>query len=128
MDKEKVIDVFLSKGLDYLKSAESFAQKQVPAYIEEILKFRVYVEAVDCLWALLFIVVGIVVIYSTCFKKWGKEKKAPIHNEECIFPMFLFFGGFPVLAGSLSLISGLLDIIQIHVAPRMYLIEYFTDL
>ncbi len=128
MDRNKIIDEFLVKGLEYLKSAEAFAQENVPAYLEEILKFQAYKEGVSCLWSLPPLILAIFLGYMTFFKKYGEDSEPLIDVHDDV----VMWGGMgTILFSCLTLnvfITNALDVVQIHVAPRMYLIEYFKDL
>ena len=128
MDKTQIVDKFLNKALGYLESAEAFAQEQIPAFIEEVLRFKVYEESVDILWGLLFIVVGILVIYITSFRKYGDEKETLIESDEDFVPVSFFFGLLPIIFGILMGITSSLDVVKIKVAPRMYMLEYIKEL
>lgn len=120
MNKNEVVDKFLQKGLKYLESAESFAGKEVPAFLDEVLRFNVYAESVSALWSLPLFVVAFT-IYRMCRSQLEKDG---MDGE--VFNGFLFCLAF-ALSGLFVLVNNLLDVVKIIVAPKMYLLEYLKD-
>ena len=126
---DKRLEILINKSLTYLESGEAFLSKNVPIYIEEILKFQMYEEGVDALWAMPLLLLAAALFYFIFIRK-NKEGVIGLNtwDEGDVVGAIIFGVLLPFLIGTILLISNLLDIIQIHVAPRMYLIEYFKDL
>lgn len=130
MQNKKIIEEFVNKGLKYLESAEAFAQQNIPAYIEEILTYKLYEEFLHVLWSLPFFFIFGVILYILFIRKDDEGKT--FYNRDLYisddFMSGLLMGMFTFLVGILVLLSQSLDIIQIYTAPRMYLVEYFQNL
>ena len=126
MATEKVdfLNKLTEKALKYLESAEAFAKDNIPSFIEEILLYKVYEEGLDCVWGLFVIMLGILGLYL--FIRKDKDGKRLVNSEAGV--MIISVGLAPLVLGIIMFFDGLLDVIKIHIAPRMYLLEYFRDL
>ena len=109
MKKEKLINKFFEKLLNYADKAESFASDQVPFYVEEMLKFGAY-EATTWFWIglgalILFLAMALIMMMIA----------------EDVFILILFF--VPVIVFLLLTVNSYLTIKKIEIAPRVYIVE-----
>ena len=99
--------------LSYLKTAADFAAEQAPLVLQEILNWGI---ASNLLW----IIIGILFIALIVIGNVKLTRKYP--NDD-FAPLYVIsgLGGFFILIGVLM---SMFDVVQIIVAPRVYLIEY----
>lgn len=107
------------KAMDYLQSAEAFVAKEVPAFVSELLEFKIVEHLVSGLIpfivALILIITGIVLI-----KTIGKE-------EDGVFIGGLIlstFGGFVFILAIAIESHEFIDAYKAYKAPRVYLMDY----
>lgn len=116
-----------------IKTTADFAKEQVPIFIEEILNFHLIYNSI---WALVFLGIAGAFLYG--FRKRGKENKRnrghimagqnlededkdALSGSMCL--LFIGFAGFSCLS-----IYWWINIIKITVAPRLYLLEYASEI
>lgn len=128
MDKE-LMNMFLEKTLAYLNSAEAFLQKNVPAFIEEMLVFDFYVAV----FYSIFPVVLVLLFGGITYKCWKEHenKENSCDAREC-------YGGFGSVAMVVTAIllfvsmfvvpGNIITTIKIKTAPRVYLVEKISGM
>ena len=106
------------KALEILTGTQAFVIEQAPDFMRQILAYKM---AMNILWFIISsISIGALLLTADRVYKWGKE------HHELFFPCMLW-----VIGGFVSMtiwICTLTDIIQIHFAPKVYLLEYFAYL
>ena len=75
MDKE-ILNKFLEKALQYLNSIESFTGKNVPLFLEEIIKYTILHSLFIIFVSLLFVVAGFF------FIKFAKKKAEDVKDQK----------------------------------------------
>lgn len=119
MEKE-LLNKFFQTMLDILQDAKSFMEKEIPLVCQEILKYNLYKSVIYS--SLCGIAMSLTIYFSyKLFKFVAKDSP----GDEAI-PIFI--GGFVSVFLLIGTISNALEAIQIIVAPRIYLIEYFANL
>jgi hypothetical protein len=128
-DVEKAVDPFKEQALGVLKSlieaatqAGDFIKDQIPLVIQELLAFNTakYV---------LFVVVSVAALTASvfwiryCFKRY---KAANDHWSEWNLATIPGFVLLPV--GAAALVASTVNLLQITLAPRVWLIEYAAAL
>lgn len=109
----------LRKTLEWLKEAESFAVEQAPLLVEEVLWFETITHFLYC-----FMFLGFVGITTYCIHLIAVSDGLK-GNEEATFGCFLMLLD---VVFSIGIVYNLVTILQIQVAPRLFLIEYFSDM
>jgi len=125
--KEEILNKFGEKLLQYAESAEMFASKEVPLYVEELLKFRVLENYIQIgAW------VGAIALTSSFLaasllwwkaKEWGEYESGPAVTT---ITVSILLGAFLLLGGAFS-VSNLTEIYKIKVAPRVFIIDYIRS-
>ena len=119
MKPDKAIELFTSKAISYLESSEAFLKKEVPVFIEELLRY----EAIEAV-VILVVLVGLGII----FIKWSFYFKNKMKEEPySLYDMGLTIMVIVSLVILLFVTMTTLKIIKINTAPRAYLIEYLRS-
>ena len=119
MEKE-LLNKFLATMLELLQDAKGFMEKEIPLICQEILKYNFYksiIESAICTVLLLIVIYGTVKLYKFTVKQDAANEPGPL-IVGIPLTVCLFFG----------VVCNALDAVQIALAPRLYLIEYFTHL
>lgn len=107
------------KALEYLQKGENFLSEEAPLYVTELLNWKLGENIV-------LLVVSLLVFISAIFV--GKKTYNYTNNENYPKEFFVVIGGIYAVAaglgGFLGLINHILIILQIVIAPRVYLVEY----
>lgn len=134
MSKE-LMEEFAKKAMSYLQTVEAFTKTEVPAFINEILQYKMYYEGVMVAVGLLLILISTLVYLK--FNKKDEDGKSMLqpytgdhanHYDFDIVGFSCLFSGIPIICGLCMTISHTLKVIMITVAPRLYLLEYFKSL
>lgn len=112
--KEEILKVF-SELLNLLKQGVDLGVEQLPSLLNEILEYNLVMSTIGLTFA--FILAGFV-IYTIIRREywWNGDSPRPL---------------FPVIICIISLVSfctNIKDVVQIIFAPRLYLIEYLSNL
>jgi len=139
--KEETINKLTEKALEYLNSAEAFASEQIPAYIEELLSFKVFehlVNSADFLLILPFFIISLTVVYLAVRADSGGSKArnnnriiSAIYGKDLEGPLIVIGSFASVITGIAFFVAvagakhDMLNAYKAHKAPRVYLVEYF---
>jgi len=116
---EQMDEVF-GKLLEWLEATESFAQEQVPILLQEILTWKMVESS-----AISTIALGCMAAYFTMLIVAEK----PLVKDECTaVGVLTFVGILTTLISTIVFLVHLFAVLQIHFAPRVYLIEYMREL
>jgi hypothetical protein len=102
-----------------------FASKEIPPFINEFLQWK-FIEAgiYSGCWALIFLICFVAGIFVI---KWKKQIGRAFSNTDGITIFFFFFWlSFCIILIATFVpvfLSNILTMVQIHVAPKVYLIE-----
>ena len=116
---EQMDEVF-GKLLEWLEATESFAQEQVPILLQEILAWKMASAT-----AVLTISFGCMAAYFTMLIK---AEKPLIRNQCDAVGVLTIVGILTTLISAIVFLVHLFTVLQIHFAPRVYLIEYMRGL
>jgi uncharacterized Tic20 family protein len=117
MDKT-ILDNFLVEMIELLRTAKDFTLEQAPQVAREFLHYH-------AILSLVWILVGFIgILFSFKFKNKTDEyvKKDPTN-----FPFYLFVA-IPFLLSSALTLLNVMNLVEIELAPRTYLIEYVSSL
>lgn len=117
MNKE-ILNKFLEKALQYLNSIESFTGKNVPLFLEEVVKYTIFYNSFIAFVCLLLVVTALIFINFARKKMEDDEGwmlATVITSIFAILPMF-------------KIIESVNLIIKAWVAPRLFLVEYLKNL
>lgn len=124
--QEKLIE----KALQYLQSAEAFASKEVPAYIQELVEFKIFEHLVyyfnDFLITIPLAILGVYGYRKV--SKWlnGLDKKSHTYDSNNGSQYILLFLIIPLVISVIGT-GHLVQAYKAYKAPRVYLVEYFTN-
>ena len=122
--KQEISDQLVTKALEYLKSAEAFAKAEVPAYLQEVVTYHIYSNVVAIILNLFLFSIA---CYLLLVINKDLKRDHVLHTDNLGVPVGILSGiGVPVtfICMCCSFMQGLKAII----APRMFLIEYFSNL
>lgn len=117
-------DRLTEKALEYLRNIESFVDSEAPEVIQQTLRYK----TISTYCGLIFVITGIVVCLSVLFYSFYYPKYDKYDHLELISVLtriipisllILFIGGF---------LSELDTLMKLYIAPKLFLIEYFTNL
>jgi uncharacterized membrane protein len=114
---QKSVAAIIDKGLSSLDTAVSFLSAEIPDLIRQIL-----------LWHMTR--AGVVALISAAFMyAYYRLIKHAIKNDviDDVSPL-LVIGAVTSIIAFICLIASLMDVLQIAIAPKLYLIEYATSL
>jgi hypothetical protein len=124
----KITEQFLAKTLEYLNSTEAFLQKNVPAYIEELLVFSFYEHVLSVVF-ILSLLVGTAFLTFIAHKKAKSPERSREGKEgyEFLCGAGVFVTGIFFIMFILSSAKNITQAIKIKVAPRVYLVEKLSS-
>lgn len=134
--KEDALSKFVAEMTEILKSAKDFTLAQVPDVIQQVLRWQLAHAIYHMVLGLIFIIVAYNVKSAASrvlAKAVTKDKEGGYRNtdwtdhSEIVVPG-LFGIVIAAVTGTIMLLSNLEDVIQITIAPKVYLIEYFATL
>jgi len=105
-----IMEEIVKKSLEYLQNGELFLAKEMSLYIQEVLKYAL-VKSHTVGAVLLLCFLSFLIMFIRGFREDSDD---------------LIVGGS--VGGAiflLLLLTSVMTIVQIHIAPRMYLVEYF---
>lgn len=118
------------KLLQYLETTEVFIQKELPLFVEELLRWHFWHSLLLFVLGITLIVAA-VVVPRMVYKKYGPEK-----DNYCVYANdWRLIFGVTTLVGEIVIftligLEGLLNLewLQILLAPRGWLVEYVMKL
>ena len=111
-----------SKLLGWVNTIEDFTMEQLPLFVEEILTYRAIYHGI---WASLgFLAVG-VIIYLLIKYRLKRDEDGYFDPGELFTFVFMWIANFILLGVS---VAQTFKFIMVLVAPRLYLIEYVSNL
>ena len=110
------------KALDYLSNIETFVSNEIPNYLTEVVEWAI---AKSILLAGVFLLFTIAFIVSASIIIRKPDEKFRDYDNKYIGFWILLVAG---LAFSSGVFCNLFTLVQACVAPKVYLIEYFTRL
>lgn len=126
--KNELPDSFLGKTLEYLNSAEAFLQKNVPAYVEELLTFDFYSAL---LWMLVpILITALLFLVARKFRQLEEAAIKGRNEEEPYMVGKVLTTTFAIVMIVVSIVNGAQKIetmVKIKVAPRVYLVEKISE-
>ena len=126
--KDDISKKFLEKAYHYLESAEAFAAKEVPAFINELLNFKFVEVAIDFIFltVLALFLLAISIYIFRCVYKELDKKDSGWGDDRVVFSTF---GAAACLIVSVSIFGmgikdNIVEMYKIKYAPRVYLLDY----
>ncbi len=124
---------YAEKALTWLESGANWVAGEIPIYIEELLRWKVAESIVNVsilsILTLTFIFGGVFLIRFG-FRIMREEKFKDYYGNDMEVACFMCGAFFSLIHFSwlAVIIHNILVIIQINVTPRVYLMEYLTDI
>ena len=119
MKTEDLLGKFTEKAIKYLESAEAFATREIPIYIEELLTYRFYHEVMDLIY---FFPFSLVICYGFYLAyKFVKDENS--FTRECGLLLSIVSVVCSV-AWTVNFIDQSKDLVKLKTAPRVYLVDY----
>ena len=128
--KQELITKFTDKLLQYAESAEMFASKNVPLYVEELLRYKfmehVFTFMLPVILLVVLTVVALGIIRLT--KTYPLRNEYKNVNDAYIFPIIVIPIMYFVLLGTtVGDTRHLMQAYKIKAAPRVYIIDYLRN-
>lgn len=108
----------ISSGIDVVKS-------QAPDIITEFLKWKFTCALIFVIMGLILIVAGGSVIFYCLF--YCYKKPDIFYDTEVLILASIFLGGLPIVTGTALTLVNIFPLVQIWIAPKIYLIEYIVS-
>jgi hypothetical protein len=128
---KEVLADYAVRALAWLESGVDIIQEELPLYIEELIKWNIAENIIYLILYLLGVItLGISAKLSMKTHKIQKAKVTDITNWDD-FGYWVWFV-LSILAAISLFIGGILtqvtELVQLYIAPRVWLVEYLTDL
>lgn len=121
---QELLTEYAMKALEALESGVNWLSGELPLYIEELIKWRFgYILYLIIVGVLLF--VGLLLLGIKLCKIYPDTKSMEAEMGTVLGAVFSFIGS---LAGGIMILVNIPVLIQISIAPRVYLLEYLTGL
>tara|TARA_R110002050_G_scaffold108009_2_gene218590 strand:+ start:353 stop:709 length:357 start_codon:yes stop_codon:yes gene_type:complete len=114
---EELLRPLVEKAISGIEKGVDFAIEQAPLLVQEFYNWHI-AETV------IYLVISVILL-SIPYVMYRLDKKYDFSNEIILFPVFVSLVSF--LIGVIMFVAGLLDLVKLIVAPRLYLIEYFLN-
>nr|DAY73722.1 MAG TPA: hypothetical protein [Caudoviricetes sp.] len=113
----KMIDVTIQSVSDVV----AFGKQQIPDIINQLLMWKIAESGVWLLFGIVFLCVGM--FFSNHYYNRLEELEEGLGMAARIVGSII-----SILAGSIMIVSNLLDVLYIWLAPKVWLIEYGAEL
>jgi hypothetical protein len=124
-----------NKGLSWLNSAEAFTKEQLPDFAEQVITYQIFSQAALVIAGVVTLGIATRCVFNILGElnkpAWNKYGRNEFKKEECGSENVIATNVIIcVITGVISLpfLSNTLDLIKAAVAPKVYLLEYFTSL
>jgi len=130
-DLEQTLDVILQKALEIATQTGEFVMEQAPLLLQEFYNWHISMHILGIILGIAFMIMPFFISRLWGYKEEQKDKKLPYKlnrryyykSEEVPAYAVLIIGN---LIGIIIFIIHIYKLIFVLVAPRIYLIEYFT--
>ena len=117
----------IKKAIEYLSSIEAFAGKEVPAFIQELLEFKIMEHLIHAIGSsvggglLLSAIVGLfcIPLFHDCGDFDNKARKLLIKGT--------LFSSIIIIPFMFVMSNNTLQAYKAYKAPRVYLVDYFKS-
>ena len=114
---EELLKPLVDKAIGGIEKGVDFTIEQAPLLIQEFYNWHIAESIV-------YIVLAVILL-TVPYLMYRLDKKYDFANEAIVLPIFVSLVSF--IVGVTMFIAGLLDLIKLIVAPRLFLIEYFLN-
>jgi hypothetical protein len=114
---QKSVSAIIDKGLSSLDTAVSFLSAEIPDLIRQLLLWHMTRAGVVALITGVF-------MYAYC-RLFNFARKSNFLEDAA---PYLFVGGIAFIIAFIFFVAAVLDVLQIAIAPKLYLIEYAAGL
>lgn len=121
----------LQKALSYVENLETFVGEQLPPFVNEILNYAMFE---NILWLIIVCILGSA-SFGIWWKLWTAENRHCVDDAgdivdvgkfiSCLIALVSLFASVLTFSHSLS---PLMLIGKIYLAPRLFIIEYLSEL
>jgi uncharacterized membrane protein YidH (DUF202 family) len=114
--------------LTTLKSAKAFAIEQAPDVVRQLLAWKYALAVTQTIAALVVLLaIGLIVRKTARYVEEQKKREKYFNADSVWFPVAMGCGTVGII-DLIVLVEGALDWLQLHFAPKVYLIEYLSHL
>lgn len=115
----------IKKMIEWVESSSCFIQGQIPDYIEQLLKSRLISTWFNLgILSIAFIVC--LILWSWCL--WKQSTYLKSYDVPCPIVMGCFMPIAIVVPLFIGVISEIHDLINIYIAPKVYILNHLRDL
>ena len=114
------MEEFLQQTLEWMQSGIDWFNAELPIYVEQLIKWKLASNWVGVGIGIILIVLGFVSL-KIMYKKHNENKEFG-YSDEWMWLWVLV--SILWLSGTIILISCTMNVLQLMIAPRVYLIEY----
>lgn len=128
LEAKPIIDQWSAELLAWAKSGSGFVTEQIPLLVKEIIRWGLAEKAIYCSIGIILLSLGIILFrYLHTHRSWLRQALNS-YNEDVPAMSLCILTLAANLVGALIFFINLHDFIKILVAPRLYLIEYLSQL
>jgi|SRR6478736_557273 len=119
-------DQLIDRLIGYLNSTEVFLKEQVPSFIEEIIRYYTVYYWTLSITAILQILLCLFVIHRIYIN--DKNNEGIFYDSEVILVAGAVGSFFASIISICELYTGVHRLIQIYLAPKLFLLDYLRGL
>ena len=136
MKKEEIMDqvnILLKEMVELLKQGKQFAEEEIPLVLQEFLTWGLTNSIMWIVIGIMFFLLGRYLPYAWLKKEQTDEDDDKFFNRYCkdyqsdVVTGWIFFMVLGTIGACITIIN-LFNTIKILIAPRIYLIEWFSDI
>jgi hypothetical protein len=119
--KEETLNDVTRKLLEYAESAETFAQAEIPKYIEELLNYMVIANAFDIALMSVIVFTALIAFIAVLLKYDYLDDNHLAEPLLCVSGIFLVSS---IVISICIVPNSAKEIFKIKTAPRVFIIDY----
>jgi hypothetical protein len=127
----EILKSYAQQALEWLSKGVAFVAEEIPIYIAELLKWKAFEHGAYIVIGFSFIVLFFILLkkYLPALLKWDYDKSPEEEDRGHIYTIIVLAITFFMAIGGINMFFGhIFSFIQIMVAPRIFLLEYVTDM
>ena len=117
-ESDKAIAAVLNRALEGANAAGDFLKEKLPDVLQQLLLWNIWKHSLVVALYLTVMVLSVLLIRKAWKENW----------DEAVAAFVTFVGIFACVIFSLIMISSLFELVQLLVAPKVWLLEYAANL
>jgi hypothetical protein len=126
LSTKELVDYSLLKVLQWIEQTKDFAVEQAPLLAQETLRYGLWTYSAGATLGVVFLACA-AFMWVLFVREVNREAKRKSYGEEVCGPI-IFVASIATLAGVITCVLNMVGMLQIYLAPRLYLLEQFAGL